>query len=230
MEACGGAHYWARELMKLGHEVRPIAPQFVKPYVKSSKNDANDAEAICEAASRPTMRFVEIKMAEQQAGQALHRVHSRQVGRIPPWSMNCEGCWRSWHHQPHPRCQCRRRLVAEALEDGDNGLPGAFRALLAQLSEELKQLDAHVATLDQQIRQRCAADERIQRLMAIEGVDPISARLKNKGQPRSGETGMFFMPPRRARAGRLAGGWRDNAVRRQTARPPESPSSHLRAS
>src|SRR5438105_3987128 len=79
MEACGSAHYWARELRKLGHEVRLIAPQFVKPYVKSGKNDANDAEAICEAASRPQMRYVAVKTAEQQAGQALHRVRSRLV-------------------------------------------------------------------------------------------------------------------------------------------------------
>ncbi len=79
MEACGGSHYWARELIKLGHQVRLIAPQFVKPYVKSGKNDANDAEAICEAASRPTMRFVPVKTAEQQAGQSLHRIRSRLI-------------------------------------------------------------------------------------------------------------------------------------------------------
>ena len=79
MEACGSAHYWARELRTLGHEVRLIAPQFVKPYVKSGKNDANDAEAICEAASRPSMRYVEVKSAEQQAGQALHRIRSRLI-------------------------------------------------------------------------------------------------------------------------------------------------------
>ena len=79
MEACGSAHYWARELRTLGHEVRLISPQFVKPYVKSGKNDANDAEAICEAASRPNMRYVEVKSAEQQAGQALHRIRSRLI-------------------------------------------------------------------------------------------------------------------------------------------------------
>ena len=79
MEACGSAHYWGRELGKLGHDVRLISPQFVKPYVKSGKNDANEAEAICEAASRPTMRFVALKTGEQQAGQSLHRVRSRLV-------------------------------------------------------------------------------------------------------------------------------------------------------
>lgn len=79
MEACGSAHYWARELRELGHTVRLIAPQFVKPYVKGDKHDAHDAEAICEAASRPSMRYVPVKSAEQQAVQSVHRVRSRLV-------------------------------------------------------------------------------------------------------------------------------------------------------
>jgi transposase len=81
LEACSGAHYWARELQKLGHTVKLIAPQFVKPYVKANKNDANDAEAICEAVSRPTMRFVTIKTVEQQDLQATHRVRSQLVSQ-----------------------------------------------------------------------------------------------------------------------------------------------------
>ncbi len=145
MEACGSAHYWARELEKLGHQAKLIAPQFVKPYVKSGKNDANDAEAICEAASRPAMRYVAVKTAEQQAGQALHRVRSRLV------------------------------KARTALEDGENELPGPMRELLAQLSEELEQKDVHIALLDRQIKNQCAQDERIRRLMALEGVGPISA-------------------------------------------------------
>ena len=76
MEACAGAHYWARELAQLGHTVKLIAPQFVKPYVKGNKNDANDAEAICEAVGRPNMRFVPVKSVEQQDLQALHRVRT----------------------------------------------------------------------------------------------------------------------------------------------------------
>ena len=79
MEACGGAHYWARELQKLGHTVKLMAPQFVKPYVKSNKNDANDAEAICEAVGRPTMRFVSVKTIAQQDLQAIHRIRSELV-------------------------------------------------------------------------------------------------------------------------------------------------------
>ena len=79
MEACGGAHYWARELQKQGHTVKLMAPQFVKPYVKSNKNDANDAEAICEAVARPTMRFVAIKTLAQQDIQAIHRIRSELI-------------------------------------------------------------------------------------------------------------------------------------------------------
>jgi transposase len=79
MEACGGAHHWARELQRHGYTVKLIAPQFVKPYVKSHKNDATDAEAICEAMSRPGMRFVPVKTVEQQDIQALHRVRANRV-------------------------------------------------------------------------------------------------------------------------------------------------------
>src|SRR5215471_4793578 len=80
MEACGGAHYWARRCRAHGHEVKLMAPQFVKPYVKSNKNDSRDAEAIAEAVTRPTMRFVPIKDVAQQDIQALHRVRERLIG------------------------------------------------------------------------------------------------------------------------------------------------------
>ena len=79
MEACGGSNHWAREISKLGHEVKLMAPQFVKPYIKGNKNDFNDAEGICEAVNRPTMRFVEIKNIEQQDMQALHRIRQSLV-------------------------------------------------------------------------------------------------------------------------------------------------------
>lgn len=79
MESCGGSNYWAREFLKLGHDVKLMNPRFVKPYVKSDKNDFNDAEAICEAVTRPTMRFAGIKTSEQQDLQNIHRVRSRLV-------------------------------------------------------------------------------------------------------------------------------------------------------
>ena len=81
MEACGGAHFWSREMARLGHTVRMMAPAFVKPYLKSNKNDRNDAEAICEAMSRPGMRFVQIKTVAQQDTQAAHRIREELVGQ-----------------------------------------------------------------------------------------------------------------------------------------------------
>ena len=95
LEASGGAHYWFRVLSRLGHSVCLIAPQFVKPYVKLQKNDANDAAAICEAVSRPSMRFVPAKRVEQQDVQCLHWVCSRLIGAGHSWSIRFAGCWRS---------------------------------------------------------------------------------------------------------------------------------------
>jgi len=175
MEACGSAHYWARELRKLGHEVRLIAPQFVKPYVKSGKNDANDAEAICEAASRPQMRYVAVKTAEQQAGQALHRVRSRLVKARTALANEMRGLLLEFGIVMAKGIAACRRQATEALEDAENGLPGMMRELLAQLTEELTQLDAHIAKLDRQIKRQCAEDARIKRLMEIDGLGPISA-------------------------------------------------------
>lgn len=176
MEACGSSHYWAREFTKLGHDVRIISAQFVKPYLKGGKNDANDAEAICEAASRPTMRYVAIKTAEQQAVQSLHRIRSRLIrartalvneirGLLLEFGI-CSGV------KGVPAC---RRLIGEVLEDGENDLPSMMRQLLAQLNQELHQQDEHIAKLDLEIKQQCNNDERAKRIMALEGLGPISA-------------------------------------------------------
>jgi len=176
MEACGGAHYWARELTKLGHTVKLIAPQFVKPYVKSGKNDANDAEAICEAVSRPTMRFVEVKSAEQQAVQALHRVRARVVrartalineirGLVAEYGLTIAKLGGS----------AVRRALPEMLEDAENGLPAGFRQLLDTLREELEAHDARLEHLNRQLDQEARSDERVQRLMAVEGVGVVTA-------------------------------------------------------
>lgn len=176
MEACGGSHYWARELGELGHEARLIAPQHVKPYVKSGKNDANDAEAICEAASRPAMRYVRVKTPAQQAGQALHRVRSRLIGARTALVNEIRGLLSEFGIiGPIKGIAACRRLLADALEDAQNGLPGMMRELLAHLREELEQKDAHLARLDGQIKRQAQEDERIGRLMEIEGIGLISA-------------------------------------------------------
>jgi transposase len=95
MEACAGAHHWARRLQAQGHTVRLMAPQFVKPYVKSNKHDAADAEAICEAVSRPSMRFVPIKNIEQQAALSLHRTRQGLSLNAPRWPTGPAVCWGS---------------------------------------------------------------------------------------------------------------------------------------
>lgn len=176
MEACGSSHYWARELTKLGHQVKLIAPQFVKPYVKSGKNDANDAEAICEAASRPNMRFVPVKSAEQQASQALHRIRSRLIRARTALTNEIRGLLGEFGLiEPVRGMAATRRLLQASLETPDNGLPGKMRELLLGLQDELQEHDAHLTKLDAWLQREAREDERVQRLLAVEGIGPISA-------------------------------------------------------
>lgn len=175
MEACSSAHYWARELSKLGHDVRLMAPQFVKPYVKSGKNDANDAEAICEAVGRPTMRFVAIKTVEQQVIQAEHRIRSRLVKSRTALTNEIRGFLAEFGVIVAKSLGPLRRALPELLEDAENGLPGDFRVLLLGLSEELRALDERIAVFDARIAQAAREDDRIKRLLEIEGIGPITA-------------------------------------------------------
>jgi transposase len=176
MEACGGSHYWARELIKLGHQVRLIAPQFVKPYVKSGKNDANDAEAICEAASRPTMRFVPVKTAEQQAGQSLHRIRSRLIRARTALLNEIRGLLGEFGLVIAQRGgPAAHRLLQQSLETPDNGLPGKMRELLKELQDELFAHDERLTRFDRELQQQARSDERCQRLLKVEGIGPISA-------------------------------------------------------
>jgi transposase len=124
MEACGSAHYWANKLQAMGHTVKLMAPQFVKPYVKTNKNDAADAEAICEAVSRPNMRFVPIKNGEQQAVLALHRARQGFVKARTAQANQIRGLLAEYGITiPQGIAYIGKRLP-EILEDGENGLPG----------------------------------------------------------------------------------------------------------
>lgn len=175
MEACGSSHYWARELRQLGHEVRLIAPQFVKPYVKSGKNDANDAEAICEAASRPTMRYVTVKSAEQQASQSVHRIRSRLIRARTALLNEIRGLLGEFGRvAARPGIASTRALLQQALDESDK-LPGELNEMLLLLQDELQQQDRRVKQLDEMLRRQVGTDERVQRLLKIEGVGPISA-------------------------------------------------------
>ena len=170
MEACGSAHHWARTFRTYGHEVRLIAPQFVKPFVKSNKNDAADAEAICEAAQRPTMRFVAVKTVEQQDIQAIHRMRSLAVERRTAQINQLRGLLLEYGIEiAQGRAAIGRRLP-EILEDADNGLSARFRAELQELAEELRHLDTRVAHYDAQIEEIARNDAQVQRLMTIPGL------------------------------------------------------------
>ncbi|MBE7376051.1 IS110 family RNA-guided transposase [Pseudomonas lopnurensis] len=175
MEACGSAHYWAREFRAQGHEVRLIAPQFVKPYVKGGKNDANDAEAICEAGSRPTMRYVEVKTEEQQAALSVHRIRSRVIRARTALSNEIRGLLSEFGLiEPRQGFAATRALLTRSLEP-DSSLPAAMRELVGELRDELQETDNRVAHLDSLIQQQARQDERVQRLLQIEGIGPISA-------------------------------------------------------
>src|SRR5680860_102255 len=151
MEACGSSHYWGRVLSAYGHTVKLIAPQFVKPYVKSGKNDANDAEAICEAVGRPNMRFVSIKSADQQVMQAEHRIRSRLVRARTALGNEIRGLTGEFGiviPQGIGQLRCALPIIQE---DKDNALTERFKVLLSELSDELQQIDQRIAMHDQRI-------------------------------------------------------------------------------
>jgi len=175
MEACAGAHHWARELQAEGFTVKLIAPQFVKPYVKSNKNDANDAEAICEAMSRPNMRFVAVKTVEQQDIQAAHRIRSELISQRTAKANQIRGLVAEYGLVA-PQQLARLRAAAPVwLEDAENGLTSRFRRLLNDLWDDLKTLDQRVAELDHEINMIAQSDPVAKRLQQLRGVGPMVA-------------------------------------------------------
>ncbi len=175
MEACASAHYWARELQKLGHTVKLIAPQFVKPYVKANKNDANDAEAICEAVSRPSMRFVAIKTVAQQDLQATHRVRSQLVSQRTEKVNQIRGLLAEYGLVVGQRIDSLRKALPDWLEDADNPLSSDFRSVLDGLRQDLLTLDERIKELDHCIQRQAEADPAAKRLQQIPGIGPVTA-------------------------------------------------------
>jgi transposase len=175
MEACGGSHHWAREIGKLGHEVRLMAPQFVKPYVKSNKNDYNDAEGICEAVGRPTMRFVGIKSVEQQNLLSLHRIRQATVKGRTAQVNQIRGLLAEYGIVVAKGVGHVRRCLPTILEDAENRLPDLFRELLAELYEQLRGLDERISGYDHRINALFRSQEECRRIEAIEGVGPLGA-------------------------------------------------------
>lgn len=175
LEACSGAHYWARELIKLGHDARLISPQFVKPYVKGNKNDANDAEAICEAVGRPTMRFVPIKSVEQQDIQMLHRVRSGLVKERTALANRIRGLLAEYGIIVAIGLVKVRQQLPDILEDAENDLTMAARVIFADLQDQLIELDKQVTTYGDKIQAVHRASEVSQRLSDVPGIGPITA-------------------------------------------------------
>lgn len=175
LEACSGAHHWARELIKLGHDARLISPQFVKPYVKGNKNDANDAEAICEAVGRPAMRFVPIKSIGQQDIQMLHRIRSGLVKERTALSNRIRGLLAEYGIIVPIGIAKLRQQLPDILEDAENNLTIAARVIFAGLQRQLIAMDKQVATYGDKIQAVHRASEVSQRLADVPGIGPITA-------------------------------------------------------
>ena len=175
MEACGGAHHWARKLEAHGYTVKLIAPQFVKPYVKSNKSDANDAEAICEAMSRPNMRLVSVKTVDQQDVQAVHRVRAELMEQRIAKANQIRGLVSEYGIVAPKQISHLRAAIPCWLEDAENGLTSRFRKLMNGVWADFLLLDQRVKELDQEITAIAAADPVAQRLQQLRGVGPMVA-------------------------------------------------------
>ena len=175
MEACGSAHHWARKLESFGHTVKLMAPQFVKPYVKTNKNDAADAEAICEAVARPNMRFVPVKNIEQQSVLALHRVRQGFVKARTSQANQIRGLLSEFGIVIPQGIAHIAKRVPELIEDASNELTGAFRLLVQRLMDQLKGLDQQVGEMELQIEAWHAHSEASRKLEQIPGIGPITA-------------------------------------------------------
>ena len=175
MEACATAHHWARELGRLGHTVRLMPPQYVKPFVKRQKNDRADAEAICEAVQRPTMRFVPIKTVTQQGMLVIHRTrellvrqrtqlinalrgHLAEFGVVAP-----QGTWNVG------------ALTARVADPDEERIPAVARAMLQVLIDQMRALDTAIEAIDRQLHDQARADETCQRLLTVPGIGPVTA-------------------------------------------------------
>jgi transposase len=175
MEACGGSNYWARKFKVMGHDVRLMSPQFVKPYVKSNKNDAQDAEAICEAVQRPSMRFVGVKQIEQQDIQSVHRIRERLVKERTAIVNQIRGLLAEYGIVIAQGIQQVRKRLATIIEDAENELSTLGRELFIDLLNQFYSADNKVEEYDSIVERLCKQNETCQRLTQLPGVGSLTA-------------------------------------------------------
>ena len=194
MEACGGANYWARQFTALGHTVRLISPQFVKPFVKSNKNDSNDAEGLVEAGSRPSMRFVSPKTVAQQDIQAVHRIRERLMTQRTALMNQMRGLLLEYGIAIPQSQAALRRHVPLCLEEAENELTTLTRELINTLFDELLLLGDRIAIYDKKLDQIFKSNEACQRIAQIEGVGPVTATaiVSDLGNPRDFKNGRHY--------------------------------------
>ena len=175
MEACASSHYWARELQNKGYTVKLIAAQFVKPFLKSNKNDSNDAEAICEAMSRPSMRFVAIKSTAQQDVQSMHRIRSELVAHRTAKANQIRGLVGEFGIVAPVGIHKLRQAIPCWLEDAENNLSELLRELLHDLWGDLQHFDERIEQLNKRVALSVKTDPVAQKLITLRGIGPLSA-------------------------------------------------------
>jgi len=173
LEACGSAHYWARELRALGHDVRLMAPQFVRPYRKNDKNDGNDAEAICEAVGRPQMRFVPVKDVEQQAVLTVHRARQLLIAERTALVTHSRGLRAEFGLIVPAGIGALRRLWPSLLEAP--AVPALAREVFTDLADRLRTVDERIAVYDRRVEAGARQTEPAQRLLQAPGIGPVTA-------------------------------------------------------
>jgi transposase len=175
MEACASSQYWSRQFERFGHQVRLMSPQYVKPYVKSQKNDQADAEAICEAVQRPNMRFVLPKSLEQQDLQSAHRVRQGLMTERTAVVNRMRGLLAEYGVVVARRPATVRRELPVLLADAENGLTTVSRELIAELYEHFLQIEQRIMRVEAVIERLGATQETVKRLQTIPGIGPLTA-------------------------------------------------------
>ncbi len=187
MEACGGSNYWARVFQRQGHNVKLISPQFVKPFVKTNKNDANDAEAIVEAACRPSMHFVPIKQVEQQDIQSIHRVRSRVIKNRTALINEIRGLNLEYGIAIPLGALKVKSHLRSIIDDQKNELTNSSRELMQELYDELVEMEARLKKLEKKIKLICKENDQCRRILNIPGVGELTATAIIAAVPNANE-------------------------------------------